>query len=117
MFQQAEDLREEGQELKEVLVSLAETDWQKNTPFKSWTINNVVQHLHGSDKMAVLALKDADAFAAFKESGDVFDPEVAEKARKFIYSAGNTAPPDELYRSFRGRDPEIQFMLEKKGLV
>ncbi len=66
MFQQAEDLREEGQELKEVLVSLAETDWQKNTPFKSWTINNVVQHLHGSDKMAVLALKDADAFAAAK---------------------------------------------------
>jgi peptidyl-dipeptidase Dcp len=60
---------------------------------------------------------DADAFAAFKESGDVFNPDVAEKARKFIYSAGNTAPPDELYRSFRGRDPEIQFMLEKKGLV
>ena len=60
---------------------------------------------------------DADAFAAFKESGNVFNPEVAEKALKFIYSAGNTVAPDELYRSFRGRDPEIQFMLEKKGLV
>jgi len=60
---------------------------------------------------------DADAFAAFKETGNVFDPETAEKARKFIYSAGNTVAPDELFRSFRGRDPDIQFMLEKKGLT
>lgn len=60
---------------------------------------------------------DADAFAAFRESGDVFSPEIAEKARKYIYSAGNTVAPDELFRKFRGRDPEIQFMLEKKGLA
>jgi len=60
---------------------------------------------------------DADAFAAFKEAGDVFDKETAEKARKFIYSAGNTVAPDELFRSFRGRDPDINFMLEKKGLT
>ena len=60
---------------------------------------------------------DADAYAAFKEAGDVFSPEVAEKARKFIYSAGNTEAPDVLYRQFRGRDPDIKFMLEKKGLV
>jgi len=60
---------------------------------------------------------DADAFGAFKESGNVFNPEVAEKARKYIYSAGNTVAPDELFRLFRGRDPEIKFMLEKKGLV
>ena len=60
---------------------------------------------------------DADVFAAFKETGDVFDPETAKKVRKFIYSSGNTDAPDELFRKFRGRDPEIQFMLEKKGLV
>lgn len=60
---------------------------------------------------------DADAFAAFKEAGDVFDKETAEKARKFIYSSGNTVAPDELFRKFRGRDPDIQFMLEKKGLT
>lgn len=60
---------------------------------------------------------DADVFAAFKETGDVFDKEVASKARKFIYSAGNTDAPDELFRKFRGREPEIQFMLEKKGLA
>lgn len=60
---------------------------------------------------------DADVFAAFEESGDIFDPETAEKARKFIYSAGNTVAPDELFRQFRGRDPEISFMLKKKGLI
>ena len=60
---------------------------------------------------------DADVFAAFKESGDIFDKETAARARKYIYSAGNTVSPDELFRLFRGRDPDIKFMLEKKGLV
>ena len=62
MFQQAADLREEGEELKRVLDDLEESDWSRVTPFKNWTVNQVVQHLHGSDKMAVLALKDADGF-------------------------------------------------------
>lgn len=60
---------------------------------------------------------DADVFAAFKEAGDIFDKETAAKARKYIYSAGNTVAPDELFRLFRGRDPDIKYMLEKKGLV
>ncbi len=60
---------------------------------------------------------DADAFAAFEESGNVFDPAIARKAREFIYGAGNTRAPEELFRSFRGRDPKIDFMLKKKGLV
>jgi len=60
---------------------------------------------------------DADAFAAFEESGDIFDKETAEKARKYIYSAGNTEAPDELFRKFRGRDPKIDFMLKRKGLL
>eukprot|EP00523_Entomoneis_sp_CCMP467_P005958 CAMPEP_0168733478 /NCGR_PEP_ID=MMETSP0724-20121128/8314_1 /TAXON_ID=265536 /ORGANISM="Amphiprora sp., Strain CCMP467" /LENGTH=683 /DNA_ID=CAMNT_0008780543 /DNA_START=129 /DNA_END=2180 /DNA_ORIENTATION=+ len=60
---------------------------------------------------------DADAFQAFKEAGDIFDPEVAGKAKQFIYSAGNTQPPDELFRQFRGRNPDISFMLQKKGLA
>eukprot|EP00555_Chaetoceros_dichaeta_P010367 CAMPEP_0198270160 /NCGR_PEP_ID=MMETSP1447-20131203/43996_1 /TAXON_ID=420782 /ORGANISM="Chaetoceros dichaeta, Strain CCMP1751" /LENGTH=765 /DNA_ID=CAMNT_0043962049 /DNA_START=1 /DNA_END=2295 /DNA_ORIENTATION=+ len=60
---------------------------------------------------------DADVFAAFKETGNVFDEETAKKARKFIYSSGNTVAPDELFRLFRGRDPDIKYMLEKKGLT
>eukprot|EP00814_Leptocylindrus_danicus_P010141 CAMPEP_0116019558 /NCGR_PEP_ID=MMETSP0321-20121206/9303_1 /TAXON_ID=163516 /ORGANISM="Leptocylindrus danicus var. danicus, Strain B650" /LENGTH=736 /DNA_ID=CAMNT_0003490141 /DNA_START=132 /DNA_END=2342 /DNA_ORIENTATION=+ len=59
----------------------------------------------------------ADAFGAFTESGDIFSKEVADKARKYIYSSGNTVAPDELFRRFRGRDPDVQFMLKRKGLV
>ncbi len=62
MFQQAEDLREEGIELKKVLDELGPDDWEKQTPFKNWTVNQVVQHLHGADRMAVLSLNDADVF-------------------------------------------------------
>lgn len=60
---------------------------------------------------------DADVYAAFQETGNVFDPEMAERVRKYVYSSGNTEAPDELFRKFRGRDPEIQYMLEKKCLV
>ena len=60
---------------------------------------------------------DADVYAAFQETGNVFDPDMAERVRKYVYSAGNTEAPDELFRKFRGRDPEIQYMLEKKSLV
>ena len=64
MFEQARDLREEGEELRTLLEKLGPAEWDQQTPFKNWTINQVVQHLHGSDRMAVLSLKDADGFAA-----------------------------------------------------
>jgi peptidyl-dipeptidase Dcp len=59
---------------------------------------------------------DADAFNAFLERGNPFDPEVAHKVRKYIYSAGNSIEPSTAYASFRGRDPDIEPMLYKKGL-
>ena len=60
---------------------------------------------------------DNDVFAAFEESGNVFDTETAERCRKFIYSAGNTVAPQELFRSFRGRDPDISHFLKNRGLL
>ncbi|WEX11258.1 M3 family metallopeptidase [Chelativorans sp. AA-79] len=60
---------------------------------------------------------DADAFRAFEEAGDPFDPETAEKLRRFIYSSGGSADPEELYKAFRGRLPSPDAMMEKKGLV
>ena len=59
---------------------------------------------------------DADAYAAFQEKG-IFDPETSERIRKFVYSAGNKEAPDELFRKFRGRDPDIKYMLAQKGLL
>lgn len=59
---------------------------------------------------------DADAFAAFKETGDVLNPELAKKYRKYILSSGGTEDSMELYRKFRGKDPDIKALVEKRGL-
>ena len=59
---------------------------------------------------------DADGFAAFDDKGDAFDPDLAVRL-KAIYSAGDTTDPMQLYRSFRGRDPEVAPLLEKRGLT
>ena len=60
---------------------------------------------------------DADAFDAFRERGDVFDPEIAKRLLEFVYSAGNTIEPREAYRAFRGRDAQVEPMLRKRGLL
>ncbi|MCO5064412.1 MAG: M3 family metallopeptidase [Rhizobiaceae bacterium] len=59
---------------------------------------------------------DADAFSAFEETGDPFNPEMAEKLKTFIYSAGGSRDPEELYIAFRGKMPTAQAMMEKRGL-
>jgi peptidyl-dipeptidase Dcp len=59
---------------------------------------------------------DADAFEAFKETGDVFDPATAKRLRDYIYSAGNLRDPAEAYRAFRGRLPAVDALLKKRGL-
>ena len=60
---------------------------------------------------------DADAFAAFEETGDPFNAEMAEKLRTNIYSAGGSRDPADLYQAFRGRMPDATAMLEKRGLA
>jgi peptidyl-dipeptidase Dcp len=59
---------------------------------------------------------DADAFEAFEETGDVFDPATAKLLRDFIYSAGNLRDPAEAYKAFRGRLPAVDALLKKRGL-
>jgi peptidyl-dipeptidase Dcp len=59
---------------------------------------------------------DADGFAAFTEAGDPFAPALAARL-KAIYSAGDTVDPMELYRAFRGRDPEVAPLLAQRGLA
>ncbi|WP_289034030.1 M3 family metallopeptidase [uncultured Roseibium sp.] len=60
---------------------------------------------------------DADAFGAFEEKGDIFDPETAEKLYTHIYSAGGRPDPAQTYKAFRGRAPEINALLTKRGLA
>jgi peptidyl-dipeptidase Dcp len=58
---------------------------------------------------------DADAFMAFQET-DILDKETAARYREEILSKGGTRPGMELYRNFRGRDPEIEPLLKARGL-
>jgi peptidyl-dipeptidase Dcp len=60
---------------------------------------------------------DADAFEAFEETGDAFDPATAKRLREFIYSAGNLRDPAEAYEAFRGRLPAVDALLKKRGLA
>lgn len=60
---------------------------------------------------------DADAFAAFEEAGDPFDPAMAERLKTHIYAAGDSDDPETLYRAFRGRLPSPRAMMEKRGLT
>ena len=62
------------------------------------------------------AILDADAFEAFVESGDLFNPELAKKFR-YLLESGNTIEPMELYRQFRGKDPSPKALLKRKGML
>jgi peptidyl-dipeptidase Dcp len=58
----------------------------------------------------------ADAWGAFEEAGDVWSPAVAARL-KMVLAAGDSVEQAELYRRFRGRDPEVQALLRERGLV
>ncbi|MDA0663784.1 MAG: M3 family metallopeptidase [Proteobacteria bacterium] len=59
---------------------------------------------------------DSDAFEAFQEAGDSFDPATAAKLKQFIYSSGGSMDPEDAYIAFRGKLPTPDALLEKEGL-
>ncbi len=60
---------------------------------------------------------DADAFGAFEEAGDIFDPAVAKRLHDDIYSSGGSVDPEAAYIAFRGREPEPDALLRRRGLL
>ncbi|MGX7743873.1 M3 family metallopeptidase [Rhodopseudomonas parapalustris] len=60
---------------------------------------------------------DADAFGAFEEAGDIFAADVAKRLRDDIYSSGGSRDPEEAYVAFRGRKPEPDALLRRRGLL
>jgi peptidyl-dipeptidase Dcp len=62
------------------------------------------------------AVLDSDAFQAFKETGDLFSPKVADRFRREVLSRGGTKDGADLYRGFRGRDPKVDALLDRLGL-
>ena len=59
---------------------------------------------------------EADAFEKFKEDG-LFNRETAQSFRDNILSQGNMKHPMELYKSFRGREPKVEALLKRDGLM
>ena len=59
---------------------------------------------------------DCDAFQAFKETGDIFNQEVAEKFRRYVLTPGGIDKGVDMYQSFRGRQPKVDGLLENRGL-
>ncbi len=62
------------------------------------------------------AILDSDGFQYFKDSGDLFNRQIAEKYRKYALGLSGTEDAAETYRKFRGKDPEIEPLLIKRGL-
>jgi len=60
---------------------------------------------------------DADAFGAFEEAGNIFDPQIAKRLHDDIYSSGGSRDPEEAYVAFRGREPEPDALLRRRGLL
>jgi peptidyl-dipeptidase Dcp len=58
---------------------------------------------------------DADTWAAFQETGNVWDPATAKKFADILLSTGNVIDRAEAYRQFRGRDPDVTALLKKRG--
>lgn len=61
------------------------------------------------------AVLDSDAFQAFKETGDIYNQEVAKAYRTNILERGGTEDPMKLYHAFRGKEPNPDYLLIKRG--
>jgi peptidyl-dipeptidase Dcp len=59
----------------------------------------------------------ADALEAFEEAGGPFDPEMAKRLYKYVFSAGNTIEPAKGFRRFRGRDPKVDALMRQRGFA
>ena len=61
-------------------------------------------------------MMDEDAFAAFSESGDIFNPKLANSFEKNILSTGGSEEPEKLYKSFRGKIPSFEVLIKSRQL-
>ncbi|WP_293716488.1 M3 family metallopeptidase [uncultured Parabacteroides sp.] len=59
---------------------------------------------------------DSDAYQAFKESGDIFNPEIAAKFRTYVLTPGGIDDAMDMYKNFRGNEPNTDPLLKNRGL-
>ena len=58
---------------------------------------------------------DADTWAAFEATGNVFDPALASRFKQIVLKTGNETDRAAAYRDFRGRDPDVSALLQRRG--
>ncbi|MBE6300665.1 MAG: M3 family metallopeptidase [Parabacteroides distasonis] len=59
---------------------------------------------------------DSDAYEAFEETGDIFNQEVASKFRTFVLTPGGIDDAMDMYKNFRGKEPNTEPLLKNRGL-
>ena len=59
---------------------------------------------------------DADAYQAYKESGDLFNQDVAQKFRQYVLTPGGIDDAMDMYKNFRGKEPNTEPLLKNRGL-
>jgi peptidyl-dipeptidase Dcp len=86
--------------------------------YSSWNFNHIFSGEYSSGYYSYIwtAVLDADAFQAFKEAGDLFDSKTAKSFRENILARGGSEEGMTLYRRFRGKEPGIEPLLERRGL-
>lgn len=62
-------------------------------------------------------LLDADAFQAWKETGDIFNKKVSDKFKDFVLSHGGMDDAEKQYLKFRGKNPDMRYMLQNRGML
>ena len=60
---------------------------------------------------------DADAFMCWKQSGDIFNKEISKRFKDYVLAHGGCNDADEQYRRFRGKDPDIKYLLMQRGMI
>jgi peptidyl-dipeptidase Dcp len=86
------------------------------TPYFSHIFSSADGYSAGYYSYLWSEILDADGFTAFLETGDIFNPELADRLKRNVFEAGGSKPADELYRGFRGSDPTIEPLLRIRGL-
>ncbi|MEM9062476.1 MAG: TIGR03084 family metal-binding protein, partial [Pseudomonadota bacterium] len=88
VMQQATDFLEESEALNAILIDLSETEFDRVTQFKDWTINDVLQHLHFFNDLAMKSAFEPEAFtteyAAFTDAREVHGGSMVEAARLLL---------------------------------
>ncbi|NGO10948.1 TIGR03084 family protein [Streptomyces sp. HC44] len=102
-----DDLREESDELDRIVRELSEEEWARATPAPGWSVAHQIAHLAWTDRAALLAVTDAEAFATYGEkalaSPDTFVDEGAEEDAAL--------PPAELLARWRQSRAVLQVAL------